>query len=98
MISLSRYIVLVTFAVTVTSAPESRAEYLTSEHDPFFKPEKGKKKKKPVDILRTRSLEPKVFGTGFNVKEAYQILYRTSHNTPEESSHVVTTVLVPYNV
>lgn len=94
---LLRFFSLVVCVVTVTSALDYSAAYVTPDQDPFFEPEKGWKDKNPGDILRTRSFEPKFFGTGFNVKEAYQILYRTSHNSPREPSHTVTTVLVPYN-
>lgn len=65
--------------------------------DSFFTPDEGWEDKKPGDILRWRSIEAKFLEQDFKVAEAYQVLYRTTHNRAEEASHTVTTILVPYN-
>lgn len=65
--------------------------------DPFYQPDEGWQSKQPGEILRWRKIEPKFIGGDFNVAEAYQLLYRTSLNTPNEPSHTVTTILVPHN-
>ncbi|WFD45263.1 hypothetical protein MPSI1_003945 [Malassezia psittaci] len=65
--------------------------------DPFFSPPKGWKSKSPGDVLRWRKIQPKFLDSNFNVAAAYQVLYRTSQNTPDEPQHTVTTILVPYN-
>lgn len=95
--ALFRLFAIFAFAVGTVSALSPRAGHSAPDNDPFFTPHKGWENRKPGDILRTRSFKAKFFGTGFNVKEAYQILYRTSHNTADEPSYTVTTVLVPYN-
>ena len=65
--------------------------------DPFYHPAHGWEDKRPGDVLRKRSVTPKVFDRlGLDIK-AYQILYRTSGTTPQEPSFTVTTVLVPTN-
>ncbi|KAI3617031.1 hypothetical protein CBS9595_002940 [Malassezia furfur] len=66
-------------------------------NDPFYQPPAHWKSKQPGDILRWRKIEPKFIGGDFNVAEAYQLLYRTSQNTPNEPQHTVTTILVPHN-
>lgn len=67
----------------------------TPDKDPFYKPPGGWKDKDPGDILRWRKIEPKFLYTDFDVKEAYQLLYRTSMNKESEPAYTVTTVLVP---
>lgn len=66
-------------------------------NDPFYQPEDGWKNKEPGDILRWREIHPKFIGGNFNVASAYQLLYRTSQNTPDQPDHTVTTILVPHN-
>lgn len=65
--------------------------------EPFYHPTHGWEDKHPGDVLRKRSITPKVFDSlGIDIK-AYQLLYRTSGNTPQDPSYTVTTVLVPTN-
>ena len=66
-------------------------------NDPFYKPEDGWKNKEPGEIPRWREIHPKFIGGNFNVASAYQLLYRTSQNTPDQPDHTVTTILVPHN-
>lgn len=68
----------------------------TPDKDPFYKPAHGWADKKPGDILRWRKIEPKFLYSDFKVKEAYQLLYRTTLNKKSEAAHTVTTVLVPH--
>lgn len=70
---------------------------LTPDIDKFYKPPIGWQDKKPGEILRWREIEPKFLYSDFKVKEAYQLLYRTSWNNASQPSYTVTTVLVPYN-
>lgn len=65
--------------------------------DPFYQPPAHWRSKQPGDILRWRKIEPKFIGGDFNVAEAYQLLYRTSQDTPDEPQHTVTTAFVPHN-
>ena len=51
---------------------------LTPDIDKFYKPPIGWQDKKPGEILRWREIEPKFLYSDFKVKEAYQLLYRTS--------------------
>ena len=49
------------------------------------------------EVLRQRKLVPRLFDWLENDITAYQLLYRTSANTPTEPSYTGTTVLVPSN-
>ncbi|WFD36902.1 hypothetical protein MCUN1_003793 [Malassezia cuniculi] len=66
-------------------------------NDPFYTPDDGWKDKQPGDILKWRSIQPKFLEQDYSVAEAYQLLYRTSHNHADEPSHTVTTILIPHN-
>lgn len=69
----------------------------TPDKDPFYRPPQGWESKQPGDILNWREIQPAFYYAELKVAKAYQILYRTSQNTPDEPSHTVTTVLVPHN-
>lgn len=64
--------------------------------DAFYTPDDGWKNKNPGDILKWRKIKPQLLDQDVNVEEAYQVLYRTSHNHEDEPSHTVTTILVPH--
>ncbi|WFD34150.1 hypothetical protein MCUN1_000986 [Malassezia cuniculi] len=66
-------------------------------NDPFYTPDAGWEDKQPGDILKWRAIQPKFLTQDFSVAEAYQLLYRTSHNKASEPSHTVTTILIPHN-
>ncbi|WFD35075.1 hypothetical protein MCUN1_001924 [Malassezia cuniculi] len=72
-------------------------EGFTPAVDPFYDPPSGWEDKQPGDILRWREIKPSFLNTNMSVEHAYQVLYRTSHNSPSEPSHTVTTIFVPYN-
>lgn len=73
-------------------------EPLSPRDDPFYVPRLGWKDEKPGTILGWRRITP-----GFTqksrmrVKEAYQILYRTSGTDENDASYAVTSILVPVN-
>ncbi|KAL4401730.1 triglyceride lipase [Malassezia pachydermatis] len=74
----------------------ARDDFPTPDKDPFYKPPKGWESKPLGTILRSRKIEPKGL-FDLKVKEAWQILYRTSYVTEDQPTTTVTTVLVPFN-
>ncbi|WFD32415.1 hypothetical protein MSPP1_003462, partial [Malassezia sp. CBS 17886] len=74
----------------------SASALVTRSEDSFYTPPAGWKDKKPGEILRWRSFQPKFTYVPYRVQEAYQVLYRTIGNTTAQPSHTVTTILVPY--
>lgn len=63
--------------------------------DPFYSPPKGWEETKPGMVLRTRKVDIKsIFDV--HVKEAWQLLYRTTYLSDDEPTTTVTTVLIPH--
>lgn len=64
--------------------------------DPFYSPPKGWEKVKPGTVLRSRKVDVKsIFEV--RVKEAWQLLYRTTYLSDDEPTTTVTTILIPHN-
>lgn len=67
------------------------------DQDPFYYPPDGWQGKKPGQILRSRKIQAASVGIlKFNI-DAWQLLYRSAGNTPNQPAHTVTTVLIPHN-
>ncbi|KFZ11785.1 hypothetical protein V502_07397 [Pseudogymnoascus sp. VKM F-4520 (FW-2644)] len=78
----------------------SRQTVLLPDVDPFYAAPAGLSSAKPGDILRSRPVPYPIaaFNTAVvNLKDAYQILYRTtdSNGQPEAA---MTTLLIPYKL
>ena len=70
----------------------------TPDKDSFYQPKGNWQAAHAGDILAWRSIDVESANFGKSLKEAYQILYRTNQNNPNEPQHSVTTVLVPDHV
>lgn len=85
-------------AVSAAATPQRRVSIPTPPNDPFYEPPRGWESANNGDILRTRKIETGLIGVDkMNVKEAYQILYRTTGTYATNASTTVTTVIVPHN-
>lgn len=89
---LARFGALWCAAITAASA------VATPDSDSFYQPTGDWQTAHAGDILAWRSIDVDSSNFGKSLKEAYQILYRTNQNSPDEPQHSVTTVLVPSNV
>lgn len=69
---------------------------LPPDQDPWYEPPQGWKKAKLGTILRKRQVEIRTL-TKDDVKEAWQLLYRTSYVSEDEPTVTATTILVPHN-
>lgn len=65
--------------------------------DNFYTPKNGWRSSSAGDILAWRSIDASGIKANVDLTEAYQILYRTSQNSPKNPQHSVTTILVPKN-
>lgn len=66
-------------------------------NDTFYQPPDGYESTAPGTILKARQIDTTFLGIlPQNVKESYQLLYRTV-DTQLRPSHTVVTILVPYN-
>lgn len=90
------FLLLLLFTVSARNITYPKVGF-TPDVDPFYKAPDGWQEKQPGDILRWREIKPSFLNTNLTVERAYQVLYRTSKNTPNEPSHTVTTIFVPYN-
>lgn len=64
--------------------------------DSFYHPPLGWEHAKPGTVFRARKVDIKaLFDT--NLKEAWQLLYRTTYTSDNEPATTVTTVLIPHN-
>lgn len=85
-------------AAAHVSPLRARADILSPEHDPFYKPPSGWKDRENGAVLRSRKIKPAlVTAIEMKVEHAYEILYRTTGTYDSDPSYTVTTVLVPYN-
>ncbi|KAL4401729.1 triglyceride lipase [Malassezia pachydermatis] len=66
------------------------------DEDPFYQPPSGWENEKLGTILRTRQIDPKAI-FDLDVKEAWQLLYRTSYKSDDEPTTTVTTIVIPHN-
>lgn len=87
MISVARFGALWLTAVAAVSA------IATPDKDSFYTPSGNWQSAKAGDILNSRQVNVSV--GNLDIKEAYQVLYRTSQNTPNDAQHSVATVLIP---
>lgn len=75
-----------------------RADILSPENDPFYKPPSGWKSEEPGTVLRSRKVKPSLLtAIEIKVEHAYEVLYRTTGTYDNDPSYTVTTILVPYN-
>ena len=74
----------------------ARENMLEPQEDPFYQPPEGRESKEVGTILRTRKVQMKTL-VEENLKEAWQLLYRTTYRTEDEPTTTVTTVMVPHN-
>ena len=74
----------------------ARENMLEPQEDPFYQPPEGWESKEVGTILRTRKVQMKTL-VEENLKEAWQLLYRTTYRTEDEPTTTVTTVMVPHN-
>lgn len=64
--------------------------------DPFYTPPLGWELSKLGQVLKSRKVQIKAI-FDVNIKEAWQVMYRTSYVSKDEPTTSVTTILVPYN-
>ena len=88
-------VALVTLAAQAL-ALVARENMLEPQEDPFYQPPEGWESKEVGTILRTRKVHMKTL-VEENLKEAWQLLYRTTYRTKDEPTTTVTTVMVPHN-
>jgi len=74
----------------------ARDKLLLPHEDPFFQPPDGWQDKEVGTILRSRKVTIKTLVKD-NLKEAWQLLYRTTYTSDDEPTTTVTTVMVPHN-
>ena len=66
------------------------------QNDPFYQPPDGWESKKVGTILRSRKVNINTLVKD-NLKEAWQLLYRTTYRSDDEPTTTVTTIMVPHN-
>ncbi|KAJ8060344.1 hypothetical protein OCU04_010677 [Sclerotinia nivalis] len=90
--------VATTFAFPVNDQLMQRAPPIPPTDDPFYVPPTGLEDSQPGAILRSRSIGALSFSgaVSFQVKAAYQLLYRTTDSLGNASA-AVTTIIVPKN-
>lgn len=74
----------------------ARDSMLPPDQDPWYQPPDGWQKAKPGTIFRSRKVDITTFVKD-NVKEAWQLLYRTTFTSDDEPKYTATTVIVPHN-
>ncbi|WFD19739.1 hypothetical protein MCAP1_001975 [Malassezia caprae] len=87
------WVLLLTVATQVLASKHARARDSAS----FYRPPQGYENAAPGTILRTRQIEPAMYGAFRIGVDGYQLLYRTNGNDNNTPSATVTTVLVPHN-
>ena len=81
-----------------TVAHQRRISIPVPDDDPFFTPPRGWENASNGDVLRTRQVDLAILEIDkMNIKEAHQILYRTTGVNESVPSTTVTTVVVPFN-
>ena len=74
----------------------AREKLLEPQEDAFYEPPEGWESKQVGTMLRARKVHMKTV-VKENLKEAWQLLYRTTYRTEDEATTTVTTVMVPHN-
>lgn len=69
---------------------------LPPDQDPWYQPPDGWKDAKVGTVFRSRKVELKTLVKD-NLKEVWQLLYRTTYVTDDQPTTSVTTVMVPHN-
>lgn len=66
------------------------------DQDPWYQPPKGWQDAKLGTIFRTRKVEIRTLVKD-NIKEAWQLLYRTTYVSDDQPTTTATTILIPHN-
>lgn len=87
------FLILLVLVSTVLAAPGAVPP---PQSDPFYTPPSGYASQKPGAVLRSRSVSLALFGSTQKLKNAWQVLYRTTDEAGNPSA-TVTTIMEPNN-